>query len=829
MANAVLHGSGEIELRVEADGGGVKGEVIDEGGSFERAIRGTASTKSAAAASTSSASSPRAGASTRDDHIWFRDPRRRGRPRWIEEPDLGHPGERPAPRRIGPQPEEVLAGRADERGRARAVVLGDVAAETADDHGRLARVLVPGQVGRRGHLVGQGDPGGGELAAAAVAPAAPVVQRREPGAADGDVALPVAPGPAEAVGRAPAGGRRPEPLAPAGPQRPGRGVGVEREQDERPSRRRSRRRRRRCAHEAVAGAADQRRRAGPHDLDRLVEDDLHVARVAPAGRGQLARPRRAARRRQRRTRPSALETPCGRRRRLAGRRPRPGGAGSARRGRRRRRSRAARRRRVARIAPTVLSWRPGGEHAARRARAWPPRISSASRRASRSRGVSTSSSSEGICATRQAAPAAAARSRWRRQLPGPKVGARAFGGVSRRPFVPMPWRSGTITTLVRVRGRRAGRRARSGRAPGSRRDQQRPVEAVGHGPGQPDRGRRALARLVRVGHRLGAPLGRRARPRGPRWSRPGSPRRSRRRPGRSARRPPSPRPGRRGTPARARRSAAAWPAAKRLTGRMARVRTAAERYSARAPAKARVSAARRRRPAGPVHERVGLERRQPGGPLVGDEPVDQPGVARGHAGGVGRVAGPGEERRRRSLEHAAADDRADRDDRRRRRGERLAHARDGEDRADRDDRVRRADRRSPRPRRSPRRRRARGAPRRRRRSGRPRSAPRRARGSGTPGGRSSAPPPVRDLRADLLLAHRQDAAPSPRAPGPGARAPRSGRARRRAGGRARGRRRGRVAEVEPDVVARARAAPSITANVSPARPQPRASIRSASQ
>jgi anti-sigma regulatory factor (Ser/Thr protein kinase) len=39
VANAVLHGCGEIELRVEVDGRSVKGEVIDGGGGFERQIR----------------------------------------------------------------------------------------------------------------------------------------------------------------------------------------------------------------------------------------------------------------------------------------------------------------------------------------------------------------------------------------------------------------------------------------------------------------------------------------------------------------------------------------------------------------------------------------------------------------------------------------------------------------------------------------------------------------------------------------------------------------------------------------------------------------------
>ncbi len=39
VANAVLHGTGEIELRMESDGRLVKGEVTDEGSGFEREMR----------------------------------------------------------------------------------------------------------------------------------------------------------------------------------------------------------------------------------------------------------------------------------------------------------------------------------------------------------------------------------------------------------------------------------------------------------------------------------------------------------------------------------------------------------------------------------------------------------------------------------------------------------------------------------------------------------------------------------------------------------------------------------------------------------------------
>jgi anti-sigma regulatory factor (Ser/Thr protein kinase) len=39
VANAVVHGRGEIALQVRADGDRVHGEVIDQGGGFERQVR----------------------------------------------------------------------------------------------------------------------------------------------------------------------------------------------------------------------------------------------------------------------------------------------------------------------------------------------------------------------------------------------------------------------------------------------------------------------------------------------------------------------------------------------------------------------------------------------------------------------------------------------------------------------------------------------------------------------------------------------------------------------------------------------------------------------
>jgi anti-sigma regulatory factor (Ser/Thr protein kinase) len=39
VSNAVLYGKGEVQLRVVADGDGIRGEVVDQGGGFERQVR----------------------------------------------------------------------------------------------------------------------------------------------------------------------------------------------------------------------------------------------------------------------------------------------------------------------------------------------------------------------------------------------------------------------------------------------------------------------------------------------------------------------------------------------------------------------------------------------------------------------------------------------------------------------------------------------------------------------------------------------------------------------------------------------------------------------
>ena len=194
--------------------------------------------------------------------------------------------------------------------------------------------------GGRG-LVGDRDPRGPQRAAVGVAAPAPVLERREPGQSDRDVALAVAPRAAEGVGDDDGGTP-----GQGGAQRPGRGVGVSRQghDDAVPGRVRGVDARV-GAHEPVAGAADEDPVLGPDDLGRLVEHDLDLARVLAAEvRGELARARRRPRRRPGgAARPPPSRRPCaprrgprrGRRRRRA-RRP------AARRGRRRAGPRACR-------------------------------------------------------------------------------------------------------------------------------------------------------------------------------------------------------------------------------------------------------------------------------------------------------------------------------------------------------------------------------------------------------------------------------------------------------------------------------------------------------
>ena len=199
-------------------------------------------------------------------------------------------------------------------------------------------------------------------------------------------------------------------------------------------------------------------------------------------------------------------------------------------------------------------------------------------------------------------------------------------------------------------------------------------------------------------------------------------------------------------------------------------------------------------------------------------------------GGAQRLPGPRHERRGRALEHRAADDRADGDDRRRRGAQRLGAcpgtARIGRDR---DDRVRRADDDRAARRRSPR------APRRRARAA---STPASSTPSTGPSPRSrimnswKAHPARRAARTRVRTG--SSAIGSTRARTPSA-APSSrerlGQPRALAQPLARGAgtiARSRSPRLNQTSTPSSRSA-SITWNVSPRRPQPRSSMRSASQ
>ena len=163
-----------------------------------------------------------------------------------------------------------------------------MAGEPPQADGGLARVLGPREVGRGRGLVGQRDPGCAQLAALGVAPAAPVLERGQAGAADRHVALAMAPGAAERVGDHDGGGDAGQ-LAQCSAQPSRRAVGVLGQQDQpmlaagigrvdagvR-------------AHEAVAGAADQHPALGPEQVLRLVEHHLHCAGILVLRGRQLA-------------------------------------------------------------------------------------------------------------------------------------------------------------------------------------------------------------------------------------------------------------------------------------------------------------------------------------------------------------------------------------------------------------------------------------------------------------------------------------------------------------------------------------------------------------
>ena len=249
------------------------------------------------------------------------------------------------------------------------------------------------------------------------------------------------------------------------------------------------------AHEAVAGAADEHAALCAQDLARLVEHHLDGARVAVAARPPArARALAGLTSASATTAPSALETDLVRDRHAPVRR-----AATRRLGRAQRRS-APRGRRPARTSgrPVRLRTRRGLPQRAPlsscQRRSCAGQLGPAERvagaqgpRADAPRGARAAPRGPRRCRcraaarpaarSRHAAPAARASSRWRSQLPGPKLGAITSGGVSSRPFVPVPWRSGTITTSARARrspfGERlaccSSARAPPGRARGSRR------------------------------------------------------------------------------------------------------------------------------------------------------------------------------------------------------------------------------------------------------------------------------------------------------------------------------------------------------------------------
>jgi anti-sigma regulatory factor (Ser/Thr protein kinase) len=101
VTNAVLHGRGQIELLIEADGETVKGEVIDEGGGFEQQIREDGGVDGVAGRGLLIVGqlAEHWGVHEGTTHVWFEIPVT-GAERPIDEPELdpedpqlGHPGE----------------------------------------------------------------------------------------------------------------------------------------------------------------------------------------------------------------------------------------------------------------------------------------------------------------------------------------------------------------------------------------------------------------------------------------------------------------------------------------------------------------------------------------------------------------------------------------------------------------------------------------------------------------------------------------------------------------------------------------------------------------
>lgn len=94
VANAVLHGTGEIELRIDAHGTSVKGEVIDEGGGFEQQMREDGGLEGIGGRGLYIVGqlAESWGVHEGTTHVWFEIPLE-GADRALEDPDLGHPGD----------------------------------------------------------------------------------------------------------------------------------------------------------------------------------------------------------------------------------------------------------------------------------------------------------------------------------------------------------------------------------------------------------------------------------------------------------------------------------------------------------------------------------------------------------------------------------------------------------------------------------------------------------------------------------------------------------------------------------------------------------------
>ncbi len=105
VTNAVIHGRGGIELRIEADGETVKGEVIDEGGGFERQIRAHGGIDDVAGRGLLIVGqlAESWGVHEGTTHVWFEIPVTGGEVGTVgpeldlEDPQLGHPGEEQLP------------------------------------------------------------------------------------------------------------------------------------------------------------------------------------------------------------------------------------------------------------------------------------------------------------------------------------------------------------------------------------------------------------------------------------------------------------------------------------------------------------------------------------------------------------------------------------------------------------------------------------------------------------------------------------------------------------------------------------------------------------